>query len=320
MGATADRPVLLLNLDETSIPLWSKPRKGYLMFGNHRGRKAVLRQGPGPSLSLRRSYVSLVALLCDDPAVQPLLPQVFVTNEHVLSKADVESLNADCRPNVFFARRRSSWANAELIVEIVKLLAVSIPEVLRTHRVVLHMDTARSHLHTSVVKACTKEGIFLMYVPASTTAWLQPLDAYVFSSYKRWVGRELEKLRLAGPTGSLPRSVVMGVYSRGLAAVLEAKSWRHAFEATGLRGQCGLSKDLMARLRWAVPPPLSSALPSLGDLQVVYPRGACIPLEDLFELPLRCTRPVKLVLPQRARLPAGRPSPPLPPPEASDAD
>lgn len=273
-----------------------------MIFGRQ-GRKAVLRKGPGPPLSLRRSSVSLVALLCDDPAVQPLLPQVFVANEHILPKADVAHLNAECPPNVFFVRRKSSWVNAAFLVEIVELLAKSLRGVLETHRVVLHMDAYRAHLHTSVIRACTKAGFFVMFIPASTTALLQPLDVCVFSRYKRWVGRELEQRRLAVPSGSLTRSEVMDVYIRGIGAVMEAQSWGRAFEATGLRGQGGLSRELMSRLQWAVPQAVPSTLPTLSDFRAIFPRGAHIPLGELFELLLRPTLPAPLVLPRRARLP-----------------
>jgi hypothetical protein len=315
-ASAAGKPILLINFDETSIPMWSKPKKGYLIFGRRGDRKAVLRKGPGQPLSSRRSAVSLLAFLCDDPAIQPLLPQVFVSNERVLLKSHVASLNSECRRNVFFIRRQSSWANAALLVEAIGLLSQCLAGVLQTRRVVLHMDAARAHLHLSVVKACARAGFFLMYIPASTTAWLQPLDTSVFSRYKQWVARELEKIRLTLPSGRPSRLEVMGVCSRGVAAVMEANPWQHAFEATGLSGQGGLSEGLRTRLQWREPPAFSSALPSLADLQAVYPRGAHIPMEELFELPLRCANPVQLVLRRRARLPPAAAPPPLPPPLA----
>ena len=102
----------------------------------------------------------------------------------------------------------------------------------------------------------------------------------------------------------------MHVYSKGIGVVMEAKSWVRAFELTGLRGQEGLSRDLIWRLQWDASQTVPSSLPSLSDLQAVWPRGSHIPLEELFELVLRRSRPLQLVLPQRARLP---PRPPVPP-------
>jgi hypothetical protein len=300
--SSAGRPVLRVNLDETSIPLVPRPRKGYVIFGSRR-RRWVPAPGPGPSLSLRRSSVSLVAFLCDDPVLQLRLPQVFVSNEHVLTVADVAQLNATCRPNVFVVRRKSSWVNAALLVQIVELLAKCLREALSTHRIVLHMDASRVHLHRSVLKACSRLGLYVLLLPASMTGWVQPLDVSVFSLFKGWVRSELERRRLGAPAGVVSRADIVAVYSEGIHAVMESKSWAAAFEATGLRGQANLSSRFMFRLGWERPEVTPSTLPLLSDFQAIYPRGADIPFDDLLELVLRRSRPVQLVLRRHARLP-----------------
>ena len=302
--SSTGKPVLRVNLDETSIPLSPRPRKGYVIFGV-RGRRWVPVQGSGPSLSLRRYNVSLVAFLCDDPTIQLLLPQVFASNEHVLSTADLSHLNSTCRRNVFVIRRKSSWVNASLLVEMLELLAMCLQEPLHTHRIVLHMDARRVHLHRSVLKACSRLGLFVLFVPASMTAWLQPLDVRVFALYKGWVLSELERRRLAAPSGMMSRGEIVAVYCEGLRAVVDSKPWADAFEATGLRGQRRLSSDLKSQLGWEVQPVVPSTLPSLSDFQAIFPRGAHIPFDELLKLVLRCSQPVRLVLPRHARLPKG---------------
>ena len=298
----------MINLDETSIKLCPVTTRGYVIF-DLRGRRTILRKGPRPSLSMRRSAGSLVALVCDDELIQPLLPQVFISNKHVLSAADVAEMNSTWPSNVLVTQRKSSWVNASLLCEIIGLLAVSLGEVIRSCIVVLCMDTFKAHLHTSVLAACTEAGIFIMYVPALTTGWLQPLDVCVFSRYKLWVVRELERLRLATPTGSLPRAAVLAAYCRGIRSVLEAQSWAHAFAFTGLSGQGSLSAELRKRLQWNAAEHVPSTLPPLSDLQSVYPRNSHIPVEELFALSLRrearrLLDPARMLrLRRRARLP-----------------
>ena len=309
--AGAERPILRLNMDETSVKLASTMKKGYVMIGG-RPRRIALRGGPRPSLSLRRSALSLVAFACDDPSVQPSLPHVFVTNEHVLSKGDVEGLRMSCPGNVFVLRRRSSWVNTSLLVEIIELLAEMIRPLLASRTVVLSMDACRTHLNPQVAKACAKAGIFIMFIPALATSCLQPLDVCVFGEYKRVVAEEVERRRLAVATGTLPRSAVVDAYAKCIPAVLESKSWAHAFELTGLRGQASLSSDLKRRLQWGDAELVPSELPSLADLQAIYPRRANVPIEDIFGLVLareleRSRPPVTLRLPPQARLPAGPP-------------
>jgi hypothetical protein len=282
-------------------------------------RKTILRRGPGQSLGLRRSAVSLVSFICDEASLQPSLPQVFISNEHVLTKADMQNLNSACARNVFFIRRNSSWVNVAMLLEILELLRRSLGQLTRTHSIVLHMDACRTHLHPSIVKACTRAGIYLMYIPASTTGWLQPLDVCVFSRYKDWVARELEQRRLATATGSLSRADVLDVYARGIPAVMHAHGWARAFELTGLKGQGNLSEELKKRLQWSAEDQVPSSLPSLTDLQNIYPAGAQVPIQELFELAVQREMDaglprITLRLPSRARLPAlASPLPPLPP-------
>ena len=70
------KELLLLNLDETPIPLTSLYSQG-----------TVMRQGPArawlraarqrSARAEQRSLFSLVGLICNDPAAQPLLPHVL---------------------------------------------------------------------------------------------------------------------------------------------------------------------------------------------------------------------------------------------------
>jgi hypothetical protein len=310
----SDRPVLRINMDESSVKLSPNPKLGYVMFGR-RARKAVLRRGPGQPLSVRRASLSLVAFVCDDPAIQPLLPQVFVSNGRVLSKDDVASLNATCPRNVYVIQRKSAWVNTPVLLEIIGLLSEVLRRVLQTRAVILSLDTFRTHLDRRVVTAFADAGIFVLYVPALTTGWLQPLDVAVFAEYKRKVREEVERRRLAAPAGSgdLPKPHVVGVCCQCIASVLRSKSWVRAFELTGLRGQGGLAAELKKRMGWADADFVAPVLPSLSELRAVYPRRASVPVEDIFRLVarrdgLRGAGRVRLRVPLRARLP------PAPPP------
>jgi hypothetical protein len=308
-----DRPVLRINMDESSVKLSPSPKLGYVMFGSRarkRARKRVLRRGPGQPLCLRRAALSLVAFVCDDPAIQPLLPQVFVSNGRVLSMDDVASLNATCPRNVFVIQRKSAWVNTPVLLEIIGLLSEVLRRVIQTRAVILSLDTFRTHLCRPVVKAFADAGIFVLYVPALTTGWLQPLDVAVFSEYKRKVREEVERRRLAAPAGSggLSKPQVVDAYCQCIASVFESKSWARAFELTGLRGQDGLAAELKERMRWAETDFVAPTLPSLSELRAVYPRRAIVPVADIFRLVvqrdgLRGAGRVRLRVPLRARLP-----------------
>ena len=52
-------------------------------------------------------------MLCDDPAVQPVVPQVIIGNEHLVPEAVRIALEAESllMSNVKVLRRKSAWVN-----------------------------------------------------------------------------------------------------------------------------------------------------------------------------------------------------------------
>lgn len=180
----------------------------------------------------------------------------------------------------------------------------------------LCVDTLRAHLHVRVLRACSRLRFLLSFILAGVTAWLQPLDVHVFERYQDWVLRELEHKRLAASTRALSTVEVLGAFAAGTPAAIEGTQWARAFDLAGLRGQSLLSQKLLQRLGYDGPISVLAVSLSAEDLGAVYPRRASVPVDDLFELPLRLTRPrlPALVLPKRARLTVkSRPAPPLPP-------
>ena len=302
--ARAGQPVLHVNMDETSLKLHVGARPGLVMEACPKKRRRLLRQGGGPPLKMRRSAVTLVAFACDDRRLQKVLPQVFVVNEHVVAKAVVAELSERWPGNLHVLRRKSSWVNSAVAVEVVNSLAASLQDVLRSHLVILHIDAYGAHIQPEFLKACAKVGIIAHLIPASMTPWLQPLDVAVFSKLKGWVVSEVERQRLAAPSGCLSATEMLEIYRRAVQEVLQESDWRSAFLHTGLRGQHGVSGRLLARLGYTSPPEISSNLPSYTDLQVIFPAGRNIPIEELFEAAIAKRKASEaLRLPLRARLP-----------------
>ena len=186
-----------------------------------------------------------------------------------------------------------------------EILASSLRGELGKRHVVLHMDTHTGHTHESVLKACSDFGIYVHFVPASTTSWLQPLDVLVFARFKQWVTGEAERRRMASVSGTLTRPEVLHIWLSGVDQVIRSQGWCRAFDMCGLRSQGNLSARLSARLGFSSPPLVGCDLPSLEDLQAVFPSGMDIPVEPLFRLFMVKAAPVPpvLVLHPRARLP-----------------
>ena len=108
---------LRLNFDETfcrlfyekspgvlgSEPIASSAQKGFITQQVTRKQK--------------RGAMSFLALLCDDPSIQPLLPQIIIGNEHILPESVRRALESPSplMKNVAVVRRKSAWVNDEVL-------------------------------------------------------------------------------------------------------------------------------------------------------------------------------------------------------------
>ena len=65
----------------------------------------------------KRGALSFLTVLCDDPAVQPVVPQVIIGNEHLVPEGVRIALEAESllMSNVTVLRRKSAWVNDEAL-------------------------------------------------------------------------------------------------------------------------------------------------------------------------------------------------------------
>ena len=77
-----DRPVLRLNLDETSVRFWYEPRKGLRRPRGQIPRAGFARKASRAQL---RKALSHITILCDDLSLQPHVPEVLLVNDRTVS-------------------------------------------------------------------------------------------------------------------------------------------------------------------------------------------------------------------------------------------
>ena len=282
-----EKRLVHVNMDETCMRLWLPARKGYVHLPPGSRKRHILDAERRSDLSKRRSAMSLLAFVSDDAVVQAALPQVLVANKHVLSVRDHEQLGGLIRADsIFILRRESAWATVDLLVEIFRLVAKCLEDCLRTCHILFSMDACPVHMTPRVVRAVAAAGLFLHFVPAGMTAWLQPLDAYCFSALKTAVRQGYEQRLLQSETGDVETCQMCQIICKAVTLVLLGKSWTHAFRGCGFGGdQSFLGGRVRRRLDWpGGPPPVSSDLPSLRQLQHVFIQGRQIPIGWLFNL------------------------------------
>ena len=176
------KPLLLINLDETGVPLFNGDRPGTVV----KPTRAVLRASQTGELvqyattNETRGQATHVALICDDVSVQPHLPQLIIGAHNLLTVGVCRELQDQLAPNVYLFRLRSRWTDRVLMESFLRTLAKILADCCPLKTPVLLLDTAPSHLHPSLPQLARKLGMHLVLVPARTTWLLQPCDVHLF--------------------------------------------------------------------------------------------------------------------------------------------
>ena len=151
------RKLLRLNLDETGCRLYYKPRKGNLADTGVAAAQKEGRLVQDVDAGKQKAALSHLAVVCVVPQLQPQMPQVLLGNEHVLSKALVESLSPHLPPNVQVLRRKSSWVNHEVMAEWGRTLSKALAPHQEKFQPVLLLDACSVHYGKKSLKELQKE-------------------------------------------------------------------------------------------------------------------------------------------------------------------
>ena len=110
LACASGSAVLHINLDETHILVRPPALRGNAVSVTLRRQRRRQRPQRNASTADQRLGFTLVALICDDPAVQPLLPQVIICGAQALTAAQYQAMLAECPANVYFLRTKKGCA------------------------------------------------------------------------------------------------------------------------------------------------------------------------------------------------------------------
>lgn len=275
--APPEKIALTINMDETAICLFQGGAKGNLF---------VKKNSQAPeraSLGLRRTYLTHVAMICNNADVQAHLPQVIIGNEHTLPARRLSALQAACPPNVKLLRQKSSWNNHEVCARIVRALGKALGPFKGRFHPILLFDSARVHLTVDVFKACCDAGVLPVVVPAQTTWLLQPLDTDAFKPYKMVLKKAFLEARAQTTEGSLCIEEMLRCIMVAIREVLAAQQWGTAFERVGFSySQVGLGKRVQEHLGIDAEISVPTTRPTEEQLMLCFPKRAKIPWRYLW--------------------------------------
>ena len=101
-AARVGRKALLVNLDETSIPVMAAPRGVVVRYDAEGERLSEVRQQC--SRADQRANFTHVAMICNDEALQKVLTQVLIVPRKVLTMTMAMSLREHLPRNVYVLR------------------------------------------------------------------------------------------------------------------------------------------------------------------------------------------------------------------------
>lgn len=300
---------LRINLDETAICLFLGGRLGNIFLTA--GAPAV----ENVSLGRRRTYMTHIAVICDVPHIQRLLPQVLVCNERTVPAKDFAALRAAMPLNVLLIRQKSAWNNAKLMCETIRRIGKAVAPFRAEFRAVLSFDAAKIHIAGAVFSACRRAGLLPVLVAAKITYAIQPLDMRVFHPYKIVLCKEYQSYQLRSPGGVVSLREWLASVCEAIRVVMEGRNWARAFDSAGFgAGQLGISGSTTALLGYTAPVCVGAGRPSVDQLRACFPKRSKIPAKAIWNA---CDVPaVKAVGGLHSGVPLGPPmpagAPPLP--------
>ena len=265
--------VVILNLDETGVPMFMGDLRGNIIFEPRVGRGHVLPTQNVPR-NLTRAAVTHVGLICNRPDVQPYLPQFLLGDSSTLTVQAQREVQAAAPPNVTVWRLKSRWVDVAVMKTLLRAIGANLRANSPGLRPILIWDCCPAHLKDEVLQAARSCGIYIVLVPAKLTWLVQPLDACVFQRYKAVLRESYARIRQGTQHGIVTPAVWWRCLVEHVHVFMQSRDWSRAFEATGWIGHgVRASTFLRKQLQWDTVPALETELPEVSALQTLLPRG-----------------------------------------------
>lgn len=149
----------------------------------------------------RRGAYTYCALICSDPSIQPFLPHFLISSQTWLPSSLLRAYNALPRTQLQIIRGKSSWVTADCMLVILQAVKKALMPFLAGISPVIMWDCACPHLPKTILVAAKRHGFQLLYIPASTTSLLQPLDVFAFWRFKSYLRQKYREQRQTAAEG-----------------------------------------------------------------------------------------------------------------------
>ena len=269
----AHKRILNINLDESSVPVWLGGAAGTVVVRDSTGQR-IPENRASASLSLKRGAVTLVAWICDNTTIQPFLPQIVLVNRALMSEEEWQVLFGMLPPNVLVIRRKSGWNTKHEFRQMLKVLVAALRPVLAQDewQLILLLDCVSLHYAASVLEECAKLSVWVVFIPASMTWLVQPLDTHGFLKLKQCLRKMVADTR-ATLQGELTCADMILHLAAALRRVFQGTQWAGAFAANGFSpDRRRVSTYICRQLAWPVVPEVPASKPTDAQMRAIFPK------------------------------------------------
>ena len=228
-----DKTYVIINVDETSVNALVQKGHGYVGQGiRHQMRR---HQYAGVRRDRSDIKTTLMGVICDQPELQPYLPQVFMpkyTQNAIPPTWARDLYGRQGFPFQYWHRTGGSstpatfrqWANA---------LRSAVHSFNAEIFILLIMDCHSSHLDVDTIRHLGHLGIVTVVIPAKLTWLLQPLHVYVYADLKRVLRGLLHEQTATNPAEGAAMGAWITPTASAARTVLCRTDWSDEFGKVG---------------------------------------------------------------------------------------
>ena len=241
----ATRPVVVVNMDETCLTN-IKPRKRCLLPGaDHASAKRVR-----AAVSYGGPRTTLLAAICDNVALQKVLPQWRLprTGKAKAFQAPTTAVYQEAGEPLYTSYTTGSWLTQATMVPWLTSLRRAIHSVQPDAHIVLCLDVCSVHTSERVMIHARDLGIRLVFIPASLTWLLQPLDTHIFVIFKRLLRKYMFDALAVKGTSTLSHRDMIRLHSRAIRQTFVEQDFRSRLEGAGFSGDGALLRGPLASI------------------------------------------------------------------------
>ena len=304
------KQLLFINLDETYVAYYQGLFTGNMAVSKKQWPVTQRPLSQRASRGQLRMGLTHVGLICDEPLVQPLLPQVLIASESVLTMTVWRAVMPLLPSWMYLIRMPSKWITQDCMVWILNLIGWSLRAVAHLYDIVLSMDVLGLHYVPKVIAAARANGIRLHFIPGKLTWLLQPLDTHGFSLYKRYLKKIAAEFRAAHVDAQITVNQWLLFIRDTIDKILIQRNSTSAFRQNGFGDfQQSVSTFILRHLTHDLILPVSSDRPTDESLRCIFPKGRTTMDLSVFIIPPLAFPKVPPMLPPLP-LPALAPPPP----------